>query len=241
MSVCRHLAAILGLVVATGSAGADELTDFHAAIEQAASHNRVAIAYLRTENVDLAALELDGLRQAWSAFATRFGKSPPAGLRDNPLFATTLVDVPVRVVAASMMIDMGRPDLARDSLLAIRNELSTLRRTSHIEVLADCVLDANTAMDALIVYHDNPPDWAKPGVDREVAAKADAYAGALQRCDRMAPAPVRESREFRRLVDGALASLALVPKAIEARDNDLLHRLLIELRSFDNLIAFRFG
>jgi len=167
MGVCRLLAAILGLVVATGSAGADELTDFHAAIEQAASHNRVAIAYLRTENVDLAAFELDGLRQAWSAFATRFGKSPPAGLRDNPLFATTLVDVPVRVVAASMMINMGRPDLARDSLLAIRDELSALRRTSHIEVLADCVLDANRAMDALIVYHDNPPDWAKPDVDRE--------------------------------------------------------------------------
>jgi hypothetical protein len=33
----------------------------------------------------------------------------------------------------------------------------------------------------------------------------------------------------------------LIPKAIEARDTDLLHRVLIELRSFDNLLAFRFG
>jgi hypothetical protein len=241
MGLCRLSAAILGLAIATISVGADELTDFHAAIEQAASHNRVAIGYLGTENIDLAAFELDGLRQAWSAFAARFGKLPPAGLRDNPLFATTLADVPVRAVTASMMINMGRPDIARDSLLAIRNEISALRRASHIEVLADCVLDANTTMDALFIYHDNPPDWAKPGIDHEVAAKADAYAGVLQRCDSMAPPSVRASREFRRLVDGALASLALVPKAIEARDSDLLHRLLIELRSFDNLIAFRFG
>ena len=43
------------------------------------------------------------------------------------------------------------------------------------------------------------------------------------------------------LIDGALASLAQVPKAIETRDADLLHRLLIELRSFDNLLAFRYG
>ena len=47
--------------------------------------------------------------------------------------------------------------------------------------------------------------------------------------------------EFRRLVDGAKASLTLIPKAIATRDSDLLHRVLIELRSFDNLLAFRYG
>ena len=57
----------------------------------------------------------------------------------------------------------------------------------------------------------------------------------------MAPAGIRDQAEFRRLIDGALASLAQVPKAVETRDRDLLHRLLIELRSFDHLLAFRYG
>jgi hypothetical protein len=35
--------------------------------------------------------------------------------------------------------------------------------------------------------------------------------------------------------------LTLIPKAIATRDSNLLHRVLIELRSFDNLLAFRFG
>ena len=52
---------------------------------------------------------------------------------------------------------------------------------------------------------------------------------------------VRTAPEFRRLVDGAKASLSLIPKAIATRDADLLHRVLIELRSFDNLLAFRYG
>ena len=51
----------------------------------------------------------------------------------------------------------------------------------------------------------------------------------------------RKAPEFRRLVDGAKASLTLIPKAIATRDSDLLHRVLIELRSFDNLLAFRYG
>ncbi len=43
------------------------------------------------------------------------------------------------------------------------------------------------------------------------------------------------------MIDGALASLGQIPKAAETRDADLLHRLLIELRSFDHLLAFRYG
>ena len=57
----------------------------------------------------------------------------------------------------------------------------------------------------------------------------------------MAPPGVRQRVEFRRLIDGALASLAQFPAAIAARDGDLLHRLLGELRAFDNLLAFRYG
>ena len=52
---------------------------------------------------------------------------------------------------------------------------------------------------------------------------------------------VRQMPEFRRLIDGTKASLELISKAIATRDADLLHRVLIELRSFDNLLDFRFG
>ena len=52
---------------------------------------------------------------------------------------------------------------------------------------------------------------------------------------------MRQSAEFRRLIDGAKAGLALIPQAIARRDGDLLHRVLIELHSFDNLLALRFG
>ena len=58
---------------------------------------------------------------------------------------------------------------------------------------------------------------------------------------RLEPQTVRRDPEFRRLIDGALASTAQIPKAVETQDSDLLVRLLIELRSFDNLLAFRFG
>ncbi len=84
-------------------------------------------------------------------------------------------------------------------------------------------------------------DWSNAETRAGISSNAASYGSALDRCDGMADPSVRQMPEFRRLIDGAKASLALVPKAIATRDTDLLHRVLIELRSFDNLLAFRFG
>jgi hypothetical protein len=235
-----RLAAGAALLLCGSGARADELALFNAAMEDVAAHNRVALGDLRTENVDLATVELERMKDAWGAFAERFGGSRPAPFRDNKLYVAMLVDVPTRIVTAMIMVNFGRPDVARNSLQAIREELTAMRRESGVEVMADCVLDANAAMDALFVYRD-PPDWDRPATPGDIAAKADAYGASVKRCDAMALAPLRTDPEFRRLVDGVAASLAFVPKAVAARDGDLLHRVIVELRSFDNLLAFRYG
>jgi hypothetical protein len=139
------------------------------------------------------------------------------------------------------MLKTGRLDAARNGLNAIRKEFYDLRKASGVIVLADCVRDANTAMDALMIYNDRALDWSKPGTDGGIASKASAYGTVLGRCDSIAGESVHQMPEFRRLIDGAKASLELIPKAIATRDADLLHRVLIELRSFDNLLDFRFG
>ncbi len=159
MSAGRFLAPLSALIMVASIAAADELDLFHAAVEEFSSHNRAAIGYLRTENVDLATVEIERMRESWGALAGRFSAPPPT-MRGNPLYVTTFVDVPTRLIGALLMLRMSRPDLARDGLLAIRHELSDLRRASHLEVLADCVLDANAAMDRLLGKGDQPPIWS---------------------------------------------------------------------------------
>ena len=234
------VATAVALLVATGPMLADDLAGFNAAIEDVASHSRAALGYLHNRNGDLAAVELERMRDAWGAFAERFGRDRPERFRANARYVTMLVDVPTRIVAATIMTNFGRPDVAAGSLHAIRQELSAVRRGSGVELLADCVLDANAAMEALLVYQDAPPDWDRPAAVTDFAQKAAAYGEAVTRCDAMAPA-LSQSGEFRRLVDGVAAALALVPKAIAARDGDLIHRVIIELQSFDGLLALRYG
>ena len=236
-------AAILALaLLATGNAAcAGDLADFNAAVEKAASHNRVAIGYLRTGNTDLASIELDRLRDAWTSLTERFAGKRPDAFDGNALYGTTLLNISTRLIAADMMLKSGRADVASQSLNAIRGDLYDLRKSGGIVVLADCVRDANQAADAIMQFNKTELDWSKSGTRFGIANTASIYGYVLDRCDGIASATVHNSPDFRRLVDGARAGLELIPKAIATRDTNLLHRILIELRSFDNLLAFRFG
>lgn len=235
-----RIAALALWLVTGGTALADDLSDFNAAVERAASHNRVADGYLRTGNVDLASLEIDRLRDAWADVAQRFGGRKPAAFKDGTLYSTTLLKISTGLVGADMMLKTGRLDATRTSLDAMRQALYELRKSAGVVVLADCVRDANQGAEAILIYQ-RAIDW-NDGAQRSDLAKATtAYLTTLDRCDGIADPAVKASPEFRRLVDGARNGLGFIPKAIEDRDSNLLQRVLSELRSIDNLLTFRFG
>lgn len=222
---------LTGLALLAGPAFADDLADFNTAIEAASAHNRVAVGYLRTGNTDLASIELDRLRASWSQ-VRRLPR--PAVFDDVPLYTAMMTDIATRLITADMMLNAGRPENAQQALLGIREDLYNLRTTAHVPVLADCIRDANQAMDKLLAFD------AHVG-EAGLAEAASAYSAILKRCDGMANEKTRSEPEFRRLIDGAHASLAKIPDAVATKDDDLLHRLFGELRSLDNLLAFRFG
>ena len=231
----------LALLGGGSAARAGDLADFNAAVEAVSAHNRVALGYLRTGNVDLAALEIDRLRTAWSGLNARFAGKRPDAFDGDKQWVISMTDIATRLVTVDIMLNIGKIEQVSIALKAVRDDFHALRRSAGIEVLADCIGEANAAMDALMVYNDRGLDWSKPQTRYGIASKAAIYGYVLDRCDGMAREAVRKAPEFRRLIDGAKAGLALVPKAVATRDSNLLHRVLIELRSFDNLLAFRFG
>src|SRR3954468_2684944 len=189
--------AMLPTLLAT-PAGAGDLDDFNTATEVAMSHQRVASGYLRTGNIDLAALEIEAMREAWGKISLL---RRPAEFKSEERYTSVVLETAAALIGTTLVLNMGRADVAAESLIKIRRSLSDLRRENKVTVLADCVLDANVSMDALFAL-DGKPDW------ESVSAGAESYRGTLQRCDGMAPERVRRDGEFRRLIDGALASLA---------------------------------
>ncbi|MGA9051067.1 MAG: hypothetical protein WB422_06695, partial [Pseudolabrys sp.] len=93
-----RIACLIGALLAGSLVRADDLTDFNAAVETVSAHNRVAIGYLRTGNVDLASLEMDRLRDAWARFTERFSGNRPGVFADNTLYGKLFTSVSARLV-----------------------------------------------------------------------------------------------------------------------------------------------
>lgn len=227
----------LGLALATlclGQALAAELTPAQRTLlDGFAAHRRVAIGYLRTGNSELGAIEIEKLRDRWTKDARALG-SPNASLNA----AMALADKDVREGLA--LADKGDVDAARVALERAGTPLQAWRKTNGIRLFSDCINDASAAYETLD-KHRGAQDLADAALKGAITkATADTEA-ALSRCDREADPAMRNNADFRRLIDGFLGSLKQVPDALRQNDAGYFHRLIIEQRSFEQLLAFRFG
>ena len=198
-----------------------------------AAHRRVALGYLRTGNTELGAMEIEKLRE-------RLGKDVRAlNTADASLNAAVAAagnDVGEGLAAA----DRGDTEAAHGALERAGMSLQAWRQANGIRLFSDCISEASAVYEVLD-RHRGVSDVADAVLKAAIAKAAADTETALLRCDREAEPAIRSDADFRRLIDGFLGSLKQVPDALRQDDAGYFHRLIIEQRSFERLLAFRFG
>ncbi len=222
-------------------ARAGETDDFLHEMDASFAHYREAASYLRTGNIDLAALELEEMAKTWTSLVNRFGNRVPDGFEGNAVYGETLASIDSGIQNALKAIENGDREAAMAALFPLWGKASALRRASGFYLASDCILDAGEAMERLYAFKEPAPDLADPAVAASLIGAAAVYRAALSRCVPLVSPDRRQNDAFQRLFDGADKSLQRIPQAVNAGDSGLVYRLLIELRSFDRLIAFRYG
>jgi hypothetical protein len=220
------------VALSAGPARADDVADFNAMTEIFAQHGRAALSDLRRRDAARLAADLDEMRHVWADIDARFGKARPEPFRRDDEFQTLLVDVAVRLVGTELVLSMGNATAVQRSLTGIRNALSSLRRHHGIEVLADCILDANDAFATLDAETRNEP---------VSEGRLQNYNAILQRCDALAPPDIKASALFRRMIDGARMAVEALQESYAKRDAGEQVRALSKLRSFDEELTLHFG
>jgi hypothetical protein len=114
-------------VFLTHRAGADDGAEFHAAVARAALHYHAALDRLRAQDAEGTTAELNRMRAAWQVLVDRFGATRPEVFAADGGYATILTDVDARIVAALIVIGIGRPAAARDALAPVGDMLLRLR------------------------------------------------------------------------------------------------------------------
>jgi hypothetical protein len=237
MRVKMAIVAVLTTLLCAGALARELPPDLRSLIEGFQAHRRVAVGYLRTQNGDLGAAEIERLQRRWSADRRKLS---PQSTADGVL-ATALARTETLVADGLKAADGGDVERARALLEGAAGPLDAWRKANDIRLFSDCIADITAAYERLDGYRLKRPDLADGSTGEKIVTASDGTIAALERCDREAPDALRREPEFRRLFDGMLASLRQMPEVVRTRDGAQLHRLLIEQRSFERLLSFRFG
>lgn len=197
----------------------------------------MVLAYLAHDNRDLALTALDRWRSTLRTEGARLVAATRGRSDVNPV----LEALDASLIEAAKAVEREDGARAREIVQAATVDLDAWRRSGGLRLFSDCIAELAGRYVALDRYRPISPSLEDAADRAEIEAAASHVAAAVNRCDAEAGEAVRLDPEFRRLADGMSGSLAKVRSAVTARDPALLHRLLIELRAFERLLAFRYG
>ena len=194
------------------------------------SHLRTSSTYLRTQNLDFAALALEDLIEL----------APPEGLSEE--LASAADDTIAEATKALAEIDEGDGAGARERLLKLREKLFNVNKYNGVETFDDCIWTTRKAAMPLWTFRRNRPDLQDENQREAVATATADYLAALERCDAIAPTAIKGDPEWIRVVVGSINSLnQILSESLINQDVGQLIRIIRELRSSDNILYFRYG
>ncbi|MCP4071411.1 MAG: hypothetical protein GY742_06680 [Hyphomicrobiales bacterium] len=226
----RRLIVVAGVMLAFLPAASASQDTYLEWFKPANAHIRTAASYLRTGNVDFAALALEELIES------RMNENADSVLSNISVATIQTVE------KALAQIDANEPRDARQTLLNLRQTLFVAHRNNNITVFDDCVWSLVRKGKALWYFRKNPPDLSDQSQVQKTKEATSNYLNQLNLCDEQAGSEIKADQTWQRLVTNARQSLERIPaEALDAKDKGLLYRFIIEIRSIDRLLYFRFG
>jgi len=125
-----RIMALTASLLLTAAAHADDLADFHAAVDEAMADYRTAMATLETQSQQETSAAVNQLRHTWQSINTRFGHDRPAAFADDEQYSSMFTLIDMRLVGVLLTIDMGNRDAARAGLAPIEDTLTRLSAKS---------------------------------------------------------------------------------------------------------------
>lgn len=241
----KALLPILVIALLAGAAWSqpsnDRLEDFLSDKQNAYRYYRSAWFYLRTGNLDLAALELGTFSQGWEEIRSRFAAVPPGPFADDPQWREDLADIASLAAAGMAALEAADPDAAKASLAAIPRIMADMRARNGVVTFSDAVEGLTRAMDSLWRYRHEMANFDDPKIRTELSKGIERLRAAFDRLRDDAPDEIAFDDRFLNLVSGSDAAVNRLEQAVAAQDQTTLVNALRELRSFERLLWLNFG
>jgi molybdopterin converting factor small subunit len=238
-SLRRPASLVLWLTASTLSVAAwsaDPVTD---ALQKAYAPYRAALFKTNSGQAAESAEALKQAQQAWGQVTLLVKSQPTVPYANDTLMASTLSGVEAHYAKAAQQVAAGQLPQAHDTLEAVRDLLSELRRQNQVIVYSDHMNAYHAQMEHLL---GEGPTWLKAtdGLPK-LAAQAGVLSYLAERLTAEAPAAAQASTEFKELLGAVNRSVAGLNTAVASGDKGLIEKAIGQVKAPYSKLFIKFG
>jgi len=238
-SVLLAFCLFLGSVVCSG-AGENRLQQFNSDVDKAYAAYRKALFQTNKKDAGKSEMANDMFIKLWGSVNETYSSQPPEVFSSDPEWAGTLASIDEIARKSSEQIRDGQLAEAHETLEAIRDELSELRKRNSVVAFSDHINSYHEVMEALL-EGGYTPDKVNDSAVVEIRGQLAVLHYLAAEIKENAPATYREDEAYTSLQTGLFASLDGLTQALEANDPQAISKAINMLKPAYAKLFVNFG
>jgi hypothetical protein len=238
-SLVLMICLLLGLP-AWSSAGENRYQQFNSAVEQAYAAYRKALFQTNMKDAEKSAKANEMFINQWGSIIETYNEQPPEVFSSDPKWADTLSSIKQIATTSAAQINDGRLAEAHETLEAIRDELSDLRKRNSVVVFSDHINNYHEVMEGLL-ESGYSPDKINEAALVEIRRQLAVLNYLAEAIKENAPGKYRADQAYEKLEQGLFASLDGLHDALETNDPKAVAKAIKMLKPAYAKLFLNFG
>jgi len=238
-SVLLAICLLLGFAVGSG-AEENRLQQFNSDVEQAYAAYRKALFQTNKKDAEKSGKANEMFIEQWSSIKEIYRTQPPEAFSTDPAWATTLSSIEEIAQKSSVQIEDGQLAEAHETLEAIRDELTDLRKRNSVVVFSDHINNYHEVMEGLLVGGYTPDNINEAAVN-EIRGQLAVLNYLAEEIKENAPEKYRKNETYMKLQKDLFASLDELTQAVEGNDPKVISKAINMLKPAYAKLFVNFG
>lgn len=234
------LAAVMLVSVVTVSGAETSFQLFYQQQDEAYAQYRAALFQTNKKNREASLKTASQFLTQWDAILQKYAEAPPEIFAADPEWKVSLERIASVASEGKAQIEAGDLAEAHETLEAIRDELTELRRRNHVIVFSDYVNSYHEVMEGLLLagYTAEALDVASLNGIREQLGVVEFLAQEIQD---NAPQEYRADGKYLQLEKGLLASIKSLREALDNNAPEEIVKAIQNLKAPYAKLFLNFG
>lgn len=239
-SVLIFLACLLLGSPSLAGANENRFQQFNNDVDQAYAFYRQALFQTNKKDAGKSTKANDKFLTQWQTLIAQYNSQPPEVFGSDSEWQSTLSNIEKIAVESAAQIKEGQLAEAHETLEAIRDELTELRKRNSVIVFSDHINNYHEVMEGLLVGG-YAPDKIDEQATEDIMGQLAVLSYLAEAIKKNAPAEYRENQKYQQLEKALLGSLKALEESIDKGNPESISKSINDLKPAYAKLFVNFG